>query len=410
MSRTLLFYEKDEFYDYRDSKELENINIISISNIIINPDILVTIETEGNIIDLSVLTEYANIQFIGEQVVNKFPNSQVFICDIAKQEKIKYELRFVFDTFKNIDRRSLIIKRELSNHEIDTSKPLTKRHKKITDLTSQELEDFFEKFNKHLYGHNKFKRDFKEQVNTFRVFNRIGEHKILSLFLMGDSGVGKTEVARTIFSCLKGKKNFAKINFGNYSSEFSLSSLIGASRGYIGSEDGEIFMKIRDTDVGILLIDEFEKSNTALFNYFLNVLETGTIESSLGEQMDLNGFIIVFTSNFSREEFKEKISPELRSRFDYKCYFTLLSNDDKRRYITYRASSISKKIKCEFDIDIETKLNNYFSSIDVSNYVNMRDINKRIKIEFLKFIRQNKELEENMTRQESKVTQNNLIL
>lgn len=169
-------------------------------------------------------------------------------------------------------------------------------------------------------------------------------------------------------------------------------------------------MKIRDTDVGILLIDEFEKSNTALFNYFLNVLETGTIESSLGEQMDLNGFIIVFTSNFSREEFKEKISPELRSRFDYKCYFTLLSNDDKRRYITYRASSISKKIKCEFDIDIETKLNNYFSSIDVSNYVNMRDINKRIKIEFLKFIRQNKELEENMTRQESKVTQNNLIL
>ena len=62
---------------------------------------------------------------------------------------------------------------------------------------------------------------------------------------MGDSGVGKTEVARTIFSCLKGKKNFAKINFGNYSSEFSLSSLIGASRGYIGSEDGEIFMKIR---------------------------------------------------------------------------------------------------------------------------------------------------------------------
>ena len=67
-------------------------------------------------------------------------------------------------------------------------------------------------------------------------------------------------------------------------------STIGASR---DSEDGEIFMKVRDTDVGILLIDEFEKFNVSLFNYFLNVLETGIMESSLGQQIDLNGFIIV---------------------------------------------------------------------------------------------------------------------
>lgn len=75
---------------------------------------------------------------------------------------------------------------------------------------------------------------------------------------MGESGVGKTEVARTIYNCLGGKKKLAKVNFGNYSSEFSLSSLIGSARGYIGSEDGEIFIRVRDTDIGIILIDEFE--------------------------------------------------------------------------------------------------------------------------------------------------------
>ena len=68
---------------------------------------------------------------------------------------------------------------------------------------------------------------------------------------MGESGVGKTEVARTIYKCLGGKKKLAKVNFGNYSSEFSLSSLIGSARGYIGSDDGEIFIRVRDTDIGV---------------------------------------------------------------------------------------------------------------------------------------------------------------
>ena len=81
---------------------------------------------------------------------------------------------------------------------------------------------------------------------------------------MGESGVGKTEVARTIHECLDGKMKLAKVNFGNYSSEFSLSSLIGSARGYIGSDDGEIFIRVRTADVGVILIDEFEKSNATL--------------------------------------------------------------------------------------------------------------------------------------------------
>ena len=248
------------------------------------------------------------------------------------------------------------------------------------------MNHFFKEFRNNLYGHYKFKDDLEQQIRTFRIFNRLGEHKILSLFLMGESGVGKTEVARTIFKCLNGEKKFAKINFGNYSSEYSLSSLIGASRGYRDSEDGEIFMKVRDTDVGILLIDEFEKSNTALFNYFLNVLETGIMENSLGEQMNLNGFIIIFTSNILKEDFKKRISPELRSRFDYKCRFTLLDNNDKTKYIEFRAETISKKVKLEFGVDLEDNLKTHLSIIDVNSYKNMRDINKQIKKHFLIYI------------------------
>ncbi|WP_250255668.1 AAA family ATPase [Chryseobacterium sp. Marseille-Q3244] len=256
------------------------------------------------------------------------------------------------------------------------------------NLTDPELFEFFENFRLKLYGHAKFKDDFEEQIRTFRIFNKLGEHKILSFFLMGESGVGKTEVARNIFNCLNGEKKFAKINFGNYSNEFSLSSLIGSARGYIGSEDGEIFMKVRETDIGLLLIDEFEKSNSALFNYFLEVLESGKMTSSMGKEIDLNGFIIVFTSNISKDDFKNRISPELRSRFDYKCIFTLLSNESKEKYVEFRAENISKKVHSEFQIEIGEQLKNYLLEVvNVSSYKNMRDINKQIKKEFLNYLK-----------------------
>ena len=204
---------------------------------------------------------------------------------------------------------------------------------------------------------------------------------------MGESGVGKTEVARTLHRCFDGKKKLAKVNFGNYSSEFSLSSLIGSARGYIGSEDGEIFIRVRDTDVGVILIDEFEKSNATLFKYFLYVLERGKIISSLAEEIDLNGFIIIFTSNISKENFTNKISPELRSRFDYKGLFTLLYNQDKKKFVEFRVKSIIKKYNAEFANKLNDSLFEYFvSQINVAKYSNMRDLNKKIKRAFVDYI------------------------
>lgn len=384
---TLLFYEKDDYYDFKESKEAEGFTIISITKFLHNVSLIDEIDTETEIIDISAMTEYSKIQSIFEEIIGRFNEMQIFICDISKREVLEYELRFVFDSFENVDKDSFI-RKERNLTTVGDNSIISKRHRKIIDLTDSELFEFFENFRSKLYGHAKFKDDFEEQIRTFRIFNKLGEHKILSFFLMGESGVGKTEVARNIFNCLNGEKKFAKINFGNYSNEFSLSSLIGSARGYIGSEDGEIFMKVRETDIGLLLIDEFEKSNSTLFNYFLEVLESGKMTSSMGEEIDLNGFIIVFTSNISKDDFKNRISPELRSRFDYKCIFTLLSNESKKKYVEFRAENISKKVHSEFQIEIGEQLKNYLLVVvNVSSYKNMRDINKQIKKEFLNYLK-----------------------
>lgn len=389
MKRELLFFERDSFYTYKELKYNEGYTITSISDFIrdiTNDELFANFDHNSQIIDITSLAlGYKELQWVGEQILDRFIHDDtIFIADKKHEDFLKYELRYRFLFFNNIN---LPIENIESNEKAVNNKQSQCKHKKITDLDTDELTSFFDDFRESLYGHEKFKDDFIDLVKNFKIFNKLGEHKILSLFLMGQSGVGKTEVARTIYKCLGGKKKLAKVNFGNYSSEFSLSSLIGSARGYIGSDDGEIFIRVRDTDIGVILIDEFEKSNAALFNYFLDVLESGKIISSLADEIDLNGFIIVFTSNISKENFTQRISPELRSRFDYKGLFTLLYNNDKRRFVEFRVKSITKKFNNEFEYKLDDNLYLHFLSlINVDKYNNMRDLNKKIKRVFVDYV------------------------
>lgn len=384
MKEELLFFERADFFEYQELKKEEGYIIESITKYINENSLIQGVDIFEKIIDITALSAYKfnnNVQFFAEGILNQFNDSVIFISDKKYKDDFKYELRFCFHEFNDI------ISDHKSAENQDTPNNLSNRHKKIIDLSEVDLGKFFVDFRAQLYGHDKFKDEFFELIKIFRIFNKIKEHKILSIFLLGESGVGKTEVARTIYKCLGGKKKLAKVNFGNYSSETSLSSLIGSSRGYIGSEDGEIFIRVRDTDIGIILIDEFEKSNASLFNYFLDVLESGKIISSMADEIDLNGFIIIFTSNITKQDFPLRISPELRSRFDYKGQFTLLYDEDKKKYVEFRINSIVRKINQEYETQLPVNLYEYFLNIiDVSKFTNMRDLNKKIKRTFVDYI------------------------
>ncbi|MBQ4548324.1 MAG: AAA family ATPase [Bacteroidales bacterium] len=399
MKKELLFYNQIEFDSIRELFHTLGYEMISLGFIL--DDIKNTYSLYQNgvyVIDVSILGSKYNvdaIQSIGEKIFRILSNEEIiYICDSRYIDQFKYELRYCFEDFIDIKEKYSIYSDQQPEQIVDISK----KHKLITDLTSEEFETFFKSFRESLYGHEKFKNDFYEIAKSFRLFNKIGEHKVLSLFLLGESGVGKTEVARALYKCLGGVKGLAKVNFGNYSNEFSLSSLIGSARGYIGSDDGEIFIRVRNTDVGVILIDEFEKSNATLFNFFLDVLESGKMVSSQALELDINGFIIIFTSNITKEEFPQKISPELRSRFDYKGHFTRLSNQDKKKYVEYRINSIIKKYNRYNNKSLGDDVTKYFLKIiPVDKYENMRDINKRIKTEFVKYIEAHDSAKKNNT-------------
>ena len=248
----------------------------------------------------------------------------------------------------------------------------------IVDINQIEFDDVSEYLNNNLFGNRNFKVRIKEELAKYRLFNRIGQQPIFSVLICGDSGIGKTEVARLFHKKLAPDEPMIKINFGNYSAQDALNSLIGSPRGYIGSSKGELPDKLMKSRSKVILIDEFEKASKPVYNFFLQLLEEGKFTDSLGREYDLNKYIIIFTSNMPKEKVGEYLPPELRSRFSYKCAFWKLSEEEKNAYVKFKSEQLLDKIKAECaNIDKDLSAESIIK-VDTKKYENLRDINSEI--------------------------------
>lgn len=284
-----------------------------------------------------------------------------------------------------IDRRYTYNFKELLFHKIEKIENLEKSfglkiptYKNVVDLKEEEFVSLINSVNEELVGNTKFKLRLEKELRKYRVFNTLGYQPIFSALICGNSGIGKTELARTIHRNLCPTEHFIKINFGNYSDQNALSSLIGSPRGYVGSSKGELSDKLANSRARVILIDEFEKSNKQVQNFFLQLLEDGVFTDSLGRDYDLDKYIIVFTANLPKEKIPQKLSPELLSRFNLKYSFSNLSLAEKSEYVVKRVSRIMKDIKEKLNVDIDKSIIEEICDIDVGKYENMRDINSEI--------------------------------
>lgn len=248
----------------------------------------------------------------------------------------------------------------------------------IVDIDQSDFENVLAYLNQNLFGNELFKKRLKEELTKYRLFNRIGQQPIFSVLICGASGIGKTEVARLLHQKLAADEPMIKINFGNYSAQDALNSLIGSPRGYIGSNKGELPDKLMRSRSKVILIDEFEKASKAVYNFFLQLFEEGKFTDSLGREYDLEKYIIIFTSNMPKERIGEFLPPELRSRFSYKCAFWPLSTQEKEQYVAFKSEHYLEKIKHECPGLDSTLQASDIIDIDVSRYSNMRDINSEI--------------------------------
>lgn len=306
-----------------------------------------------------------SFSLIIESIVNKFQEDWpvYFVIDKRYTYIIKDTMFYLVKGVKPFETELSI--------EIEKSQSLI-------DLSEKEFEKLTTNIQENLIGNLKFKSRLQEELRKYRVFNKLGYQPIFSALLCGSSGIGKTEVARILHKTLSPGESFIKINFGNYSDQNALSSLIGSPRGYIGSSKGELSEKLNNSKSRVILIDEFEKCDKQVQNFFLQLLEDGIFTDSLGRDYDLDKYIIIFTANLPAEDVSKKLSRELISRFNLKYSLSKLTEEEKKLYVKKRATSIVEDVYTKFGLNIKTETETVIEQIDVANYDNMRDINNII--------------------------------
>ena len=165
-----------------------------------------------------------------------------------------------------------------------------------------------------------------------------------SFIFLGPTGVGKTEVAKTLASELfDSDKHMIRIDMSEYMESFNVSRLIGAPPGYVGyDEGGQLTEAVRRNPYSIVLFDEIEKAHKDVFNILLQILDDCRITDSQGRTVDLKNTIIIMTSNIGSEyildnkknsydlvmkELKNSFKPEFLNRIDEIIMFNSLSKD-----------------------------------------------------------------------------------
>ncbi|MEG1595623.1 MAG: ATP-dependent chaperone ClpB [Lachnospiraceae bacterium] len=133
-----------------------------------------------------------------------------------------------------------------------------------------------------------------------------------SFLFLGPTGVGKTELAKTLAECLfDDETNMVRIDMSEYMEKYSVSRLIGAPPGYVGYEEGgQLTEAVRRKPYSVVLFDEIEKAHPDVFNVLLQVLDDGRITDSKGRTVDFKNTILILTSNLGSEHLLNGIGPE----------------------------------------------------------------------------------------------------
>ena len=184
-----------------------------------------------------------------------------------------------------------------------TNIPVTK----IVKSEKSKLAILTETIGKKLIGQQEAVEKVVKAIQRNRAGLKAPDKPIGSFIFLGQTGVGKTQLAKILASeIFESEENLIRIDMSEYMEKFAISRLIGAPPGYVGYEEGgQLSEKVRRRPYSVILLDEVEKAHPDIFNMLLQVLDDGFLTDSLGRKVNFQNTIIIMTSNIGARQLKD---------------------------------------------------------------------------------------------------------
>ena len=256
----------------------------------------------------------------------------------------------------------------------------------VTQLTKGDMErlrHLEKELHKHVIGQDEAVNAVAKAVKRSRVGLKSPNRPIGSFLFLGPTGVGKTELSKTLAKALFGREeDLIRVDMSEYMEKHSVSKIIGSPPGYVGYEEGgQLTETVRRKPYSVVLFDEIEKAHPDVFNILLQVLDDGHITDAQGRKVDFKQTIIIMTSNagaqaimepkrlgfmsdndekkdYERmkggvmEEVRRIFKPEFLNRIDDIMVFHVLNKEDIRKIVTLLLKTLEKRCAEQMEIHL----------------------------------------------------------
>ncbi len=222
-----------------------------------------------------------------------------------------------------------------------------------------------DELHKRVVGQDAAIKAVSDAVRRSRAGLQNEKRPIGSFLFLGTTGVGKTELAKSLAEFLFNDENMiTRIDMSEYQERHSVSRLVGAPPGYVGyDEGGQLTEAVRRKPYSVILLDEIEKAHPDVFNILLQVLDDGRLTDNKGRTVDFKNTILIMTSNATADQIKTMMRPEFLNRIDEIITFEQLTKDDIRQILHLQMNILRDKladsgVKISFSEDFENYMTN----------------------------------------------------
>ena len=267
---------------------------------------------------------------------------------------------------------------------------------KITSDETQQLITLKETLSTKVIGQEDAVAKISRSIQRNKVGLSDPKKPIFSGLLIGNSGVGKTELAKQLAKHMFNSEDaLIRLDMSEFSDKIATSKLTGTSPGYVGYEDGSPFLnKIKNKPYSVILLDEIEKAHPEIFNVFLQMLDEGFLTDGHGRKINFKNCIILMTSNVGtkviqdfgtgvgfttntkierhedeiksvlEKELFKKFSPEFINRLDDIIYFKDLNESDLLKIVDLELNKFYERIaKLDFQVEVDSTLKKHLTEI-----------------------------------------------